>query len=56
MAQPRAAYALRTLAEHRRTEIVETALRLTDSLSFKADQAAQSKRLGFASGMHFDTN
>jgi hypothetical protein len=56
MAQPRAAHALRTLAEHRRTGIIETALRFTDGLLFKAEQAAQSKRPGFASGMHFDTN
>jgi hypothetical protein len=47
MAQPRAAHALRKLAEHRRTGIVEKALRLMDGLLFKAEQAAQSKRSKF---------
>jgi hypothetical protein len=56
MAQPRVAHALRALAEHRRTGIVQTALLLTGGLFFKTEQAAQSKRSGFASGMHFDIN
>jgi hypothetical protein len=54
MAQPRAAHALRKHRKYRRTGIVETALCLKDGLSFKGEQGAQSKRAGFASGMHFD--
>jgi hypothetical protein len=56
MVQPRVGHALRALAEHRRTGIVETALLFTGGLLFKTEQAAESKRSGFASGMHFDIN